>query len=42
MTTLKHIKAIAARSQPTLMQDAAGAAALMLILVMGLYAPVLI
>lgn len=42
MTTLRTLKSIAARSQDTLLQDAAGAAALVVILVVGLYLPVLI
>ena len=39
MTTLRTLKAIAHRSQDTLLQDAAGAAALMVILVVGLHLP---
>jgi|TARA_B110000908_G_scaffold151560_1_gene186412 hypothetical protein len=39
MTTLRQIKSIAVRSQDTLLQDAIGAAALMVILVVGLYLP---
>jgi len=39
MTTLKFIKSIAARSQDTLLQDAVGAAALMVMLVVALYLP---
>ncbi len=39
MTTLRTLKAIATRSQDTLLQDAAGAAALMVILVVGLHLP---
>lgn len=39
MTTLRQIKIIAVRSQDTLLQDAIGAAALMVILVVGLYLP---
>jgi|TARA_B110000908_G_C10261859_1_gene459897 hypothetical protein len=39
MTTLRQIKTIAVRSQDTLLQDAIGAAALMVILVVGLYLP---
>tara|TARA_R110002110_G_scaffold8277_9_gene41503 strand:- start:2759 stop:2887 length:129 start_codon:yes stop_codon:yes gene_type:complete len=39
MTTLKMMKAIATRSQATLLHDAAGAAALIVILVVGLHLP---
>lgn len=39
MTTLKMIKTIATRSQTTLLQDAAGAAALIVMLVVGLHLP---
>jgi hypothetical protein len=39
MTTLRQIKTIAVRSQDTLLQDAIGVAALMVILVVGLYLP---
>ena len=39
MTTLRTLKAIADRSQDTLLQDAAGAAALVVILVVGLHVP---
>lgn len=39
MTTLRAVKAIAQRSQDTLLQDALGAAALMVILVVALYLP---
>ncbi|MEW9920756.1 hypothetical protein AB2B41_14165 [Marimonas sp. MJW-29] len=39
MTTLRTLKAIATRSQDTLLQDAVGAAALVLMLVFGLYLP---
>lgn len=39
MTTLRTLKAIATRSQDTLLQDALGAAALMVILVVGLHLP---
>ena len=42
MTTLRQIKAIANRSQSTLLEDALGAAALMVILVVGLHLPHLI
>jgi len=42
MTTLKTIKSIAIRSQDTLLQDALGAAALVVILVVGLYLPVFV
>ena len=39
MTTYRTIKAIAARSQNTLVHDAAGAAALIVMLVVGLHLP---
>ncbi len=39
MTTLKTLKSIATRSQDTLLQDSIGAAALVVILVVGLYLP---
>jgi hypothetical protein len=39
MTTLKTIKSIATRSHQTLVQDAAGAAALVVMLVVGLHLP---
>ena len=39
MTTLFHLKSIAARSQETLVHDAAGAAALVVMLVVGLHLP---
>ncbi len=39
MTTLKTLKSIAARSQDTLLQDAIGAAALIVMLVVGLHLP---
>jgi len=39
MSFYHTIKAIAARSHETLLQDAAGAAALILILVVGLHLP---
>ncbi|WP_415920732.1 hypothetical protein [Tateyamaria sp. SN6-1] len=42
MTTLRQIKAIATRTQGTLLEDAVGAAALMVILVVGLHLPQLI
>ena len=42
MTTLRTIKSIAARSQGTLLQDAAGAAALIVMLVVGLHLPAFI
>jgi hypothetical protein len=42
MTTLRMIKSIATRSHSTLLQDAVGAAALVVMLVMGLYLPVMI
>ena len=37
MTTILTVKAIAKRSKDTLLQDAAGAAALVVILVVGLH-----
>lgn len=39
MTTLSQIKSIAARAQDTLVQDAVGAAALVVMLVVGLHLP---
>lgn len=39
MTTLLQIKAIAFRSQETLLQDTAGVAALIVMLVVGLHLP---
>ncbi|WP_257883755.1 hypothetical protein [Roseobacter insulae] len=42
MTTLLQIKAIATRSQQTLLQDAAGALALIIMLVVGLHLPAFI
>ena len=39
MTTLKSLKSIATRSQGTLLQDAVGAAALTVMLVVGLHRP---
>ena len=39
MITFSHIKAIASRSQDTLLQDTAGAAALVVMLVVGLHLP---
>jgi hypothetical protein len=42
MTTLRHIKAIATRAQAHLLEDALGAAALMVMLVVGLHLPSLI
>ena len=39
MTTYRTLRAIATRSQHTLWQDAAGAAALMVMLVAGLHLP---
>ncbi|KHA52246.1 hypothetical protein [Sulfitobacter geojensis] len=42
MTTLKTLKSIAARSQDTIVQDAVGAAALVVMLVGGLYLPVFV
>ena len=42
MTTLHHIKAIATRTQATLIQDVLGATALAVMLVVGLHLPTLI
>ena len=42
MKTLTNIKQIAARSQNTLLHDAAGAAALVVMLVVGLHLPALV
>ena len=42
MTLYRTLKAIAARSQDTLLQDAAGAAALVVMLVVGLHLPGLV
>lgn len=42
MTTLRQIKDIATRAEATLLQDAAGAAALLVILVVSLHLPALI
>lgn len=42
MTTLRQIKDIASRAEATLLQDAAGAAALTVMLVVGLHLPSLI
>lgn len=42
MTTLKTIKAIAARSQATLLDDLVGVAALSVLLIVGLHLPMLI
>ncbi len=42
MTTLRQIKDIAKRTEATLLQDAIGAAALMVMLVVGLHLPSLI
>ena len=42
MTTLSQIKAIVSRSQNTLLQDAAGAAALVVMLMVGLHLPAFI
>ncbi|MGB5865815.1 MAG: hypothetical protein WBG95_16120 [Sulfitobacter sp.] len=42
MTFYKTVKAIAARSQNTIVQDAIGAAALVVLLVGGLYIPGLV
>jgi hypothetical protein len=39
MTTYKTVKAIAKRSQDTILQDAAGMAALVVMLVVGLHLP---
>jgi hypothetical protein len=39
MTFYQTIKAVAARSQDTIVQDAAGAAALIVMLVAGLHLP---
>lgn len=39
MTMLKTLKSIATRSQDTLLQDAVGAAALVVMLVVGLHLP---
>jgi len=42
MTFYQTIKAIATRSQDTIVQDAAGAAALIVMLVVGLHLPVFV
>jgi len=42
MTTLRQIKDIASRAEATLLQDAVGAAALTVMLVVGLHLPSLI
>jgi len=42
MTTLRHIKEIATRAEANLLHDALGAAALMVMLVVGLHLPSLI
>lgn len=42
MTMLKTLKSIATRSQDTIVQDAIGAAALTVMLVVGLYLPVFV
>ena len=42
MTTLRQIKDIAIRAEASLLQDALGAAALAVMLVVGLHLPVLI
>ncbi len=42
MATFRTIKSIAARSQDTLLQDAAGVAALTVMLVVGLHLPGLV
>jgi hypothetical protein len=39
MTTMQMIKSIATRAESTLLQDAVGAAALMVMLVVGLHLP---
>jgi len=39
MTTLRQIRASAARAEATLLQDAVGVAALVVILVVGLHLP---
>ncbi len=39
MTTLKTLKTIATRSQDTILQDAIGAAALIVMLFVGLHLP---
>ncbi|MEX0369162.1 MAG: hypothetical protein AB3N09_00925 [Tateyamaria sp.] len=42
MTTIRQIKDIARRADATLLQDAVGAAALMVMLVVGLHLPALV
>lgn len=42
MTTLRQIKALAARAETTLLQDAAGAAALVALMVAFLHLPALV
>ncbi|MFC6584259.1 hypothetical protein [Sulfitobacter aestuariivivens] len=42
MTTFKTLKLIATRSSDTLLQDAAGAAALVVMLVISLHLPVFV
>ena len=42
MITMHNLKTIATRSQDTLLQDAAGAAALIVMLVVGLHLPSLV
>ncbi|MFD2739361.1 hypothetical protein ACFSUD_07275 [Sulfitobacter aestuarii] len=42
MTTFNFLKSIVARSQATLLQDAAGAAALMVMLLVGLHLPIFV
>ena len=42
MTTLRQIKQIAENAQTNLLQDLVGAAALMVMLVVGLHLPVLV
>lgn len=42
MSSLNALKSIAMRAQPTLLQDAIGAAALVVMLFAGLYLPVFV
>lgn len=42
MTTLRQIREIACRAETTLLQDAMGAAALVVMLIIGLHLPSLI
>ncbi|MEM6941761.1 MAG: hypothetical protein AAF943_12090 [Pseudomonadota bacterium] len=42
MTTLKTLKSIVLRTQDTLLQDAIGAAALLMIFITALYLPVIV